>query len=721
MARLTLILVQCAVAVETAYTYRLEDGRYLEPGTIVSVPLGNRTVLGAVWPGEADAIDPAKLKDIERVHGCPPLTPEMIRFVEWIADYYVSPRGLVLNAVLRSEDALAPADPVMALRATGVVPERMTPSRERVLALTSDGFARTRRLLADEASVSLAVINGLVDQGALDYVATPPPPIVHPPDPDHGQPNLNPNQQDAVTGLPRVADGHAVALLDGVTGSGKTEVYFEAIADALHAGRQALILLPEIALTEAFLKRFEARFSARPAEWHSDVGAKRRAAIWRGVSEGTVQVVAGARSALFLPFSSLGVIIVDEEHDQAYKQDERVPYQARDMAVLRGHIEGVPVILSSATPSVESWANAERARYRHLRLPERHGGHALPDIDLVDLTQTPPEPQRFLSDPLVAAVGETLEKGEQSLLFLNRRGYAPLTLCRACGFRFECANCSAWLVEHRFRRVLLCHHCGVTQPIPPRCPNCDAEDSLVPCGPGIERIAEETAERFPDARITILSSDLIPGVRVMRERLSLIAKGEADIVIGTQLAAKGHHFPLMTLIGVVDADAGLASVDPRSGERAFQLLEQVIGRAGRERSGARALMQTYQPSHPVLQALVARDRDAFYAREMAAREEAGMPPFARLAGLIVSARDKTTTEAHARAMVRAAPATDRARILGPVEAPMVLIRGRFRYRLLVKADRSFDLPAYIRAWLDVAPKERGGVRVQIDIDPQSFL
>jgi primosomal protein N' (replication factor Y) len=446
-----------------------------------------------------------------------------------------------------------------------------------------------------------------------------------------------------------------------------------------------------------------------------------RERVWRGVADGTVRVVVGARSSLFLPFADLGLIVVDEEHDLAYKQEDRVFYNARDMAVVRGHLAGFPVILSSATPSVESRVNADAGRYRRIMLADRYRAAKLPEIAAIDMRENPPERGRFLAPPLVSAIGETLAQKEQALLFLNRRGYAPLTLCRRCGHRFHCPNCSTWLVEHRFRGVLMCHHCGHTEPRPDACPQCDAEDSLVACGPGVERLAEEIKERFPEARLIVMSSDIVGGVKRLRLELQSIAKGEVDIVIGTQLVAKGHNFPLLTLVGVVDGDLGLARGDLRATERTFQLLSQVTGRAGRSGGASRALLQTFAPDHPVMRAIVAGDREGFYAREIAERRSAGLPPFGRLAGVVVSGPDRAAVQSYAAAFRRAAPRAPEIEVLGPAEAPLAVIRGRHRFRLLVQAPRTADLQGWLRAWLAAAPAQRGGIRVQIDVDPQSFL
>jgi primosomal protein N' (replication factor Y) len=514
--------------------------------------------------------------------------------------------------------------------------------------------------------------------------------------------------------------GFSASLLDGVTGSGKTEVYFEAIAAALEKGRQVLVLLPEISLTHSFLERFHDRFGAPPAEWHSDLAPKTRERVWRQVADGRVRVVAGARSALFLPFSDLGLIVVDEEHDPAYKQEERVVYHARDMAVVRGHIGGFPVILSSATPSVETRYNAETGRYRHVKLSRRFAEAALPELATIDMRRTPPARGKFLSPPLVKAVGAAVERGEQAILFLNRRGYAPLTLCRVCGHRFECPDCSSWLVEHRFRGQLLCHHCGHHEPVPEACPECGTLDHLVACGPGIERIAEEVVEAFPDARAIVLSSDMLGGVKRLRLELEAIEKGEVDIVIGTQLVAKGHNFPNMTLVGVVDADLGLANGDPRAAERTFQLLSQVTGRAGRTGKKSLGLIQTFQPEHPAMRAIVSGDADAFYANQIArtgARSTAAVRPACldhhlgqqpRRGGKSWPgpARRRAVRRNHGARAGRSAAGAD------PGQASFPHLGARTRTR------KHAGFPAGLIA---SAPRPRGSVRVSVDIDPQSFL
>lgn len=717
------------VAVDTAYSYHVPDGVVLKPGSIVRVPLGSREVVGAVWDagvwddGAARSVDSSKLRDISHVFDVPPLAMKMRRFIDWVARWTLSPPGMVLRMVLRVPEALEPEVPIKGVRLAGPEPERMTKARAKVLEMLADGMSWSKSGLATAAGVSAPVIDGLVTAGTLQTIELPatPPPVM--PDPDWNRVELTGEQAGAAKHLKQAVKkgGFSVSLLDGVTGSGKTEVYFEAVAEAIRRGRQALVLLPEIALTAEFLDRFETRFGSRPGEWHSDITPKQRARVWRGVIDGSVRAVVGARSALFLPFAELGLIVVDEEHDPAYKQDDRVSYHARDMSVVRGHISGFPVVLSSATPSVESRHNADQGRYERLHLTARASGAAMPDITAIDMRRNGPARGRWLAPALIRAMRAALENERQTLLFLNRRGYAPLTLCRSCGHRFECPDCTAWLVEHRFRSVLTCHHCGFSMPSPTACPSCGDVESLVACGPGVERIAEEAAGEFPDARIIVLSSDMPGGTRRLRAELAMIAKGDADIIIGTQLVAKGHNFPKLDVVGVVDADLGLSTADPRAAERTFQLISQVTGRAGRRDGSGAGYLQTYMPDHPVMRALVSGDSEAFYRTEMDARRMGAMPPFARLASFLISGPDRGDAEAFARAFARAAPSADGVRVLGPAEPPLAIIRGRHRFRMLIHAARNADLQDYLRRWIAAAPKPRRGVRVSVDVEPMSFM
>jgi primosomal protein N' (replication factor Y) (superfamily II helicase) len=697
-------------------------GKTLAPGDFVVVPLGRRETIGVVWGPGSGEVPAGKLKPVIARLDVPPLPEVTRRFVDRVAGYTLAPPGAVLRMAMSVSAALEPPRLLAAWRLATDSPAeapRETPARRRVRAVLRQGPARSTADLAREAGVGTGVIKAMAAAGLLDPV-TLPAAAFRRPDGFMAGPVLSPAQAAAAGRLvAQMAEG-GVTLLDGVTGSGKTEVYFEAVAEALRAGHQALVLLPEIALTAQWLERFERRFGARPAEWHSDLtGAERRTA-WRAIAAGEARVVVGARSALFLPFPALGLIIVDEEHEQAYKQEDGVAYQARDMAVLRGHLARIPVVLVSATPSLETLQNVAGGRYRALHLPDRHAGAALPKVGAIDLRIDRPARQRWLSPGLVGALERTLAEGEQALLFLNRRGYAPLTLCRHCGHRLNCPNCTAWLVEHRHAGRLQCHHCGYQARLPEACPACGATGSFAACGPGVERLAEETAALFPAARLALLTSDTLGGPRAAAAAIDRILRHEVDLLIGTQVVAKGHHFPMLTLVGVVDADLGLSGGDLRAAERTYQLLHQVAGRAGRAERAGQVLLQTYDPGHPVIRALVAGDRDGLIGHEMAERQAAGMPPFGRLAALILSGTDVGLLDRIARELARAAPAGPGILVLGPAPAPLALLRGRHRRRFLMKCRRDIAPQPLLRAWL-AKVKLPASVRLQVDVDPYSFL
>ena len=718
-----LVDVLVPVALDQAYTYRVPAGLKLAPGDLVTVPLGPRECTGVVW-GEGSARPGLhnRLKDIETKLDIPPLRDELRSFIDWVSNYTLSARGMVLRMALRMGEHLGPGRERVGVRKAGSTPARMTAARARALAVFEDGLTRSKGEAAQEAGVSSGVINGLIDDGALETVTLPSEPVASPPDAGFLVPELSEEQRVAADTLrARVAaGGFSATLVDGVTGSGKTEVYFEAVAEIIRQKKQCLILMPEIALTAQVLDRFAVRFGTRPAEWHSQLSPRKRARTWRAVADNEVQVIVGARSALFLPYADLGLIIVDEEHDPAYKQEDGAHYHARDMAVVRASVAKIPVMLASATPSVESEVNARKGRYGRVHLPDRFGGQSMPSVGAIDLTREGPPKGRFIAPRLAEAVRIALEKKEQALLFLNRRGYAPLTLCRACGYRMQCPNCDAWLVDHRFKKRLVCHHCGFSTPLPAQCPECHATESFIACGPGVERLEQEAAELFPDSRILVLSSDLVESVEKLRAELDDVAEGRFDIIIGTQLVAKGHHFPKLNLVGIVDADLGLGNGDPRAAERSFQLLHQVVGRAGRSEGFGQGLLQTHQPEHPVMRALISGDRDAFYSSEIDLRERTHYPPFGRLASLVITANERHQAEAYGRALAASAPREENVRVLGPAEAPIAVMRGRYRFRLLVKAPRAFDLSAYLRQWLAAAPKRKGNLQLSVDVDPQSF-
>lgn len=704
--------------------YRVPEGMTVDYGSVVVAPLGPRQVTGVVWEEErlpANSVPDSKLRPLLAVLDVPPIQAELRRLIEWTAEYYVAPMAAISRMVIASGGALHGPATMTEYRLTGGAPERMTPQRQQAIEAL-EGEQATIRELSGLSGVSEAVLRGLVNQGVLEPVEV----DVDRPYPrasaDYHLPDLSDDQREVADKLVAAVEARTFApmLLDGVTGSGKTETYFEAIGAAITANRQVLVMLPEIALTEAFLGRFEQRFGAAPVVWHSSLKSTERRRAWRAIASGEAQVVVGARSALFLPYANLGLIVVDEAHEISFKQDDGVRYNARDVAVMRARFEKMPVILASATPALESLHMADTGIYEKLVLPARFGGAQLPDIHLVDLTEEKPGAGAWIAPPLRRALFDRLEKGEQSLLFLNRRGYAPLTLCRHCGFRFQCPNCSAWLVEHRLSKRLACHHCGhETQP-PATCPDCGEPDCLVACGPGVERIADEVAEMLPDARVAVVTSDTLNSPEKAAEFVAMAEAGAIDVIVGTQLVTKGFHFPELTLVGVIDADLGLEGGDLRAAERTYQQVAQVAGRAGRGAKPGEVLIQTRHPDAPVIAALEAGDRDAFYEAETEARRYAGAPPFGRWAAIIISSEDDREAREAANRLGDTRPVLDDVQILGPAPAPMALLRGRYRYRLLLNARRSAELQKVIRVWLSKV-EHPPGVRIGVDIDPYSFV
>ncbi len=704
--------------------YRLPDWMDAQVGSVVVVPLGPRKMVGVIWDEGVfgdEAVEEHRLRNLLEVVDVPPIKTGLRRLVDWVADYYLSNHAAVLRMVLSSSAALSAGGTVTEYRPSGVEPARLTPQRAAALDALVDAQGLVREL-ADQAGVSEAVIRGLVKAGALEPVTVSIDAPFVAPDPDHDHPELSDLQEAAAKVMRDAvkAGQFEPIVLDGVTGSGKTETYFEAVAEALKNGKQVLVLLPEIALTQPFLQRFEARFGVEPATWHSGMKQSQRRRVWRGVAEGRVQVVAGARSALFLPFANPGLIVVDEAHEISFKQEDGVRYHARDVAVMRGKFEGFPVVLASATPALESRHMVSIGRYKGLEIPSRFGAAKMPRIAAIDLTQDQPERGHWIAPTLLKALEARLERGEQSLLFLNRRGYAPLTLCRNCGHRFECPNCTAWMVEHRLVRRLACHHCGHVMPPPDACPECSAEDSLVPCGPGVERICDEVNRLLPEARTIVATSDTLWSPEKAAEFVALVENKAVDIIIGTQLVTKGYHFPELTLVGVIDADLGLEGGDLRAAERTFQQIAQAAGRAGRAEKPGEVYIQTRNPSHPVIAALVDGDRDGFYDAETEQRRRAGAPPFGRFAAIIISSEDEREAIEAARAVGGSAPEVEGMHVYGPAPAPLAMLRGRHRQRLLVHAQRSVELQDIMRAWLGGLEFPRG-VRVGVDVDPYSFL
>lgn len=709
--------------VPEAFDYEVPEAMALARGDQVAVPLGPRLMRGVVAEVRETTGSNRRLKAVAEVLDDPRLPERTVDFVEWAARWTLSAPGEMASAALKGLRAPRPRPERRVRRVAERWPVRPTAARSAVLEALGER-AMGGGDLARAAGVSSGVVKGLLDEGVLEVVEIEAVAAFDAPDPDHAPAQLNADQAAAAAAIAEATarGGFAPFLLDGVTGSGKTEAYLEAAARTLKAdpSAQVLILLPEIALTQALIERIAARFGAAPAEWHSGVAPPKRRQVWEAVVAGRCNIVVGARSALFLPYANLRLLVVDEEHDGSFKQEEGLVYHGRDLAVARARIEGATVVLASATPSLETLWNAHHGRYGWLKLEARHGAAVLPRIDLLDLRQAPPDPQTWLSQPLREAIGETLARGEQTLLFLNRRGYAPVVLCRACGHRLTAPDTDSWLVEHRYTGRLVCHLTGFTMPRPRHCPSCGAEDSLVSVGPGVERVEEEVRQLFPEARTAVFSSDTVPDGKSARALIQRMAEGGIDILVATQAAAKGHNFPLLTLVGVVDADLGLRGGDLRAAERTFQLLTQATGRAGRADKPGRAILQTWTPEHPVLQALAAGDRDAFVEAEMAEREAATLPPYGRLAALILSGENGAAVDKVARELAGSIPNAERLEVYGPADAPLALVRGRRRKRLLVRADRDVDLQGFLRAWL-ARVKVPASVRLNVDVDPYSFL
>jgi primosomal protein N' (replication factor Y) len=719
-----LVSVQTAQPIDRMLDYKAPEGG-CHLGAFVEVPLGPRKVLGVVWGAGKGDFDYKKVRSVIRVLDVAPMADEMRQFLIKAADYTLTPMNAMLRLATRAP-GLGDAPSMRKVYRLGTdEPTRMTDARAKVLGVLHDygGLAFTLKEIAESAGVTTSVVKGLVKLGAVSEEDAPrdvPYPRL---DPDRGGKELTNDQAVGAKILSEaVRSGtYGTTLLKGVTGSGKTEVYLEAVAECLRQGRQALVLLPEIALTAEFLTRVEARFGCKPAEWHSGVTMTERRRCWRMVGQGDAQLIVGARSALFLPFRDLGLVVVDEEHDTSYKQEDGVLYNARDMTVLRASLNAAQVVLASATPSLESWANVEAGKYARVTLASRYGAAVLPKMSAIDMRIEDLPGGRWVSPTLQKMVEARLERGEQSLLFLNRRGYAPVTICRACGHQIGCDDCDATMVEHRFLKRLMCHQCGETKPMPTVCPSCEAVDKLAPVGPGVERMAEEAQALFPDARVAVLSSDLYGSARALKEHIQSIARGEADVIVGTQLVAKGHNFPKLTLVGVIDADLGLQGSDLRAAERTFQLMRQVAGRAGRAEIAGEAVLQTFQPEHPVIRAILGGDEEAFWTAEAAERRAAGVPPYGRMAGIVLSSPNVQEVFDLGTQMARMDGPLRKigAQVYGPAPAPIARIRGRHRVRLLVKAEKSAPLQQALVAWA-AQFKLRGELRMAIDIDPQSF-
>lgn len=723
----TIIGVMLPLPFNEAFDYKTETE--LPLGTLVRVPWGREEQIGVVWHhGKTSQLPDSKIKPIIEKLDFPPLSKALIQFVKFVAEYNMAFIGMVLKMVISSkaifDDAQTETLYTLSGKTLSEAKLKNSDARWHVCDLLKHA-PYTRKEICQGAGVGMSVVNTLISAGVLKPIVREKQKYFAPPKGDFCKVNLTPEQEAAASTLcDKVNQGFSVTLLDGVTGSGKTEVYFEAVAKALETKKQVLILVPEIALTTQWLSRFEKRFGVKPACWHSGLGQRERIDTWKAIIQNRVQVIVGARSALFLPYQNLGLMVIDESHDHSFKQEDVVNYQGRDMAVVRAKLEQFPLILSTATPDLETVCNVEEGKYSSVQLTSRYASAQLPEVKVIDLKKDKPQKGSWgvswLSSTLVSALKENLEKNEQSMLFLNRRGYAPLTICRDCGHRIQCPNCTAWLTEHKNTKRLICHHCGYSMPIPQTCPECHSEDGLTACGPGVERIAEEVSKRFPDAKIAVISSDITSSLKEVSEVFDKMEKGEVDILIGTQILAKGHHFPSLTLVGIVDADLGLMGSDLRATERTYQLLSQVSGRAGRAEKKGTVYIQTLYPDNAVLQALIHNDRSRFLDLEKQSRKILRMPPFGKLAAIIVSGANQNVTEKTAILLGQTAPNNDYISTLGPAPAPIYMLRNKYRYRLLLKTSKNIKIQEVIKEWLRKV-QAPSNVRIEVDVDPYSFM
>lgn len=511
--------------------------------------------------------------------------------------------------------------------------------------------------------------------------------------------------------------GNNIFVLHGITGSGKTEIYFYLLKQALEKGQQSLLMLPEIALSKQIVNRFEERFGSEAVVWHSAISSQKKHKILLGIMAGTVKIVIGTRSALFLPYKNLGQIIIDEEHDHSYKQDEQILYNARDMAILRSHIEKIPILLGSATPSLETFYNIQNGRYKNIILGSRFADASLPEVVVIDMKKKPKN--CWISEELKNAITMRLAAKEQVMLFLNRKGYAPLLVCSTCGHRAACSSCSTALVYHKAANKLQCHHCGYNAKSYLNCVECSSENSMIACGPGVERIAEEVAAYFPDATIQIMTREEMNSAKKASSRIAEIMSGQTEIIIGTQIITKGYHFPKLTLVGVIDTDVGLAGGDLRAAEKTFQLLYQVGGRAGREQIKGKMYLQTFNPESEFIRMLKEHDFNGFMNAELETRQSAIMPPIVRMAAIIMSGKNELLVKRTMLDIARILPKSDRVTILGPVPAILSKLQNRYRYRIMLIADKKFNIQAYISTVMNILPTKIKS-NIKIDIDPYNF-
>jgi len=720
MNKLKFLSVLLPINIDRPFTYSSEEK--LDIGTIVKVSFGKRELYGVVW--EADKIekkpDNIKIKSIIEVVGEGKdyiLPKDMVYFIKWISDYYLMPLGLVLKASLKQQFFQKKSRASYVLKINPKHQAKITEKQKIVLEEFKQNKIIDKRSLITKTGISNSIISRMIKNEILIE--------------EEAHENitkinldtkieLNSDQLKASRALVKSTKNNEVVLLDGITGSGKTEVYLSAVNEILHQGDQVLILLPEITLTHDFVHNLKKRYKYQIAEWNSSLTENQRRNIWFGVLNKEIKLIIGARSSLFLPFKKLGLIIVDEEHDQSYKQEDGIIYNARDMAILKSKQLNIACILSTATPSVESYDNVLQNKFQRTSLKNRFHGTQLPSIKFIDMRKADKIKESFLPVEIVEDIKANYERGEQSLLFLNRRGYSPLSICSKCGVRVDCPNCDTWLVLHKNNSQYICHKCGHTEDTNKECKSCHSQNTIVPSGRGIERVDEEIARIFPEIKRMIFSSDYLNNPTDILSALEKIKNNEIGLIIGTQLVSKGYNFPNLTYVGVLDGDFGLELSDIRSAERTYQILNQVAGRAGRMKEDSVVKILTHMPEHPIIQSITNNQKEDFYNTELAIRKSAGMPPFSRLASIIISSSDKVLLLDYVRRLDKLKNTPKNIDVFGPIEAPLSKLRKKYRMRFLIRSPKNSHIQFYIERWLKTL-KINPKIRVVVDVDPYNFL
>ena len=724
------------------FDYLIEENiNEISPGQIVLAPFRQRKVVGIIVSEGSKTVSKSKLKNVIDIYELDPIPLPTIDLISFLANWNCVYKGLVLKMVLSPLEAIISPQYNKVykynledgLSIDSIDNKKLRSKRKLVLdALVNSDKEVYETSLIQDIGVSKTILKDMVNKNLIVEKL-----IKIKPDfsknfiksndikKENDKP-LNEHQKNAVDKINKSIKKNEADcfLLDGVPGSGKTETYFETVQTCLDERKQVLILLPEIALTPDWQKRFYNKFNFNPLVWHSDISKKKRKEIWLSALSGTAGVIVGARSALMIPISKLGLIVVDEEHEPAFKQEENVRYNARDMAVYRAKRSSATIVLASATPSLETFYNMRMGKYIHLTLPKRATGADMPDIKLLDLKLHPPQKGNWISPLLINQIQDKLLKKEQTLLFLNRRGYAPLRVCNSCGNKVKCINCETWLVEHRLDNLLTCHHCGYSKHISNICEVCGNKDQMKSCGPGVERIEEEVQRLFPEAKSITLSSDTMKNQNLLTNAIEQIKNSEVDIIIGTQMVAKGHDFPKLKLVGIIDGDIGLSGGDLRASERSFQLLQQVAGRSGRHTAGTNdkglVYLQTFDTENPIIKAIAQNNRDDFFEKELISRKNANMPPYGRLAAIILSSKFESNLDSFSSDISRLAPSFKNVKIFGPAPAPMYFLRGKYRRRFLIKSDKTVNIQKVLIDWTKKINKP-SNINLTIDIDPFSFM